>query len=621
MRYYVFTFIVIYELIAGVYFYTLYVKNIDKYNKQTIELIGNAFKSVINGYEMMYDDSYSEQSDKLSNFVYMSNGATTQKRDEIRKNLLSGFMNYFNSKKLNSLNAFEVFDATGKTLIRFNQPKYYDDNATKKRLSLVKLQQKLSYQKGFDFDISQESYYFAYPLFHDGNFVGSYMYGVDLKALVDEMHKIYGQHYQILLKSEFIEKNLQQKQIENSYKKLQIASKNFYIKKSLYNPKPHKQKIWYLIKLQEFQKALTLQKPSIISYKYDAIYYTMAIIPLKDINDQNFAYMLVNIKTSQLHHYKNILYLELFFIMLFGFMLYLYIIKEIKNREYARKLINLQRDLIIVTNGKVIKDTNDAFLDFFNYKTLDDFKQEHKCICNLFVKEDGYIQEKASDTTWIEYVQKHPEKEHRVKFLSKKGEERTFMLEIKRIDDSNTFFILFRDITDDLKIKAKLEARANFDSLTGIFNRSRFEFFLNRELKTSNRYGGVFSLIMFDIDRFKEINDAYGHDVGDIILKELTSLVSTHVRDIDIFARWGGEEFMIISKIDIDEAIRLSQKLRHMIESYNFTTVEKLTCSFGVTQYKENDTKMSIVKRCDDALYRAKESGRNRVVTLDFLAI
>jgi hypothetical protein len=63
MRYYVFTFIVIYELIAGVYFYTLYVKNIDKYNKQTIELIGNAFKSVINGYEMMYDDSYSEQSD------------------------------------------------------------------------------------------------------------------------------------------------------------------------------------------------------------------------------------------------------------------------------------------------------------------------------------------------------------------------------------------------------------------------------------------------------------------------------------------------------------------------------------------------------------------------------
>ena len=72
---------------------------------------------------------------------------------------------------------------------------------------------------------------------------------------------------------------------------------------------------------------------------------------------------------------------------------------------------------------------------------------------------------------------------------------------------------------------------------------------------------------------------------------------------------------MIISKIDIDEAIRLSQKLRHMIESYNFTTVKKLTCSFGITQYKENDTKMSIVKRCDDALYKAKESGRNRVVS------
>jgi diguanylate cyclase (GGDEF)-like protein len=195
-------------------------------------------------------------------------------------------------------------------------------------------------------------------------------------------------------------------------------------------------------------------------------------------------------------------------------------------------------------------------------------------------------------------------------------EERIFTVEIEMIKNSYRFFILFRDITEELYLKEELEERANFDALTQIFNRSRFEFFLNKEIEKASRYGRSFSLIMFDIDHFKDINDTYGHDVGDVILKEITELVSSHTRDVDIFARWGGEEFMIISQTNIYRSEMFAEKLRQVIDQNLFTTVGTVTCSFGVTQYKKNDTLESIVKRCDNMLYSAKESGRNCVASL-----
>ena len=617
MRYYIFAFIVIYELIFGVYFYSLYIKNIEEYSKQTIELVNNSFKSVVNGYEMISDDFYSNESDVLSRSVHLSNNASLEKRDEIRKELLNEFMDYFDSKKLNSLNAFEIFDSKGKAILRFDQPYKYDDDVAKKRESLKRLGENFSFQKGFEFNGYQEAYCFEYPLFYNGKFAGSYMYGVDSEALMSEMSKIYGEHYQLLFKSQPIHDKVLSGNLQKYYKRLDVDSRIFYLKKHSYKKEFDRKRFEYISKLQSVKDALKLSSISVINYRYKDRYCAVVIVPIYDINKKDIGYLLVHIRTLQPHQYKNILYLELFFVTLFGFMLYLYISKEIKNRQYTRKLINLQRDLIVVSDGENIQDTNDAFLEFFNYKSMDDFKREHQCICDFFVKAEGYIQEKIYDTNWIKYVYEHPKKEHKVKFLNTKNEERIFILEVEKIEGSRKFFLLFRDITDDLKIKAELEARANFDSLTGIFNRSRFEFFLQKEIEKSNRYGNIFSLIMFDIDHFKDINDTYGHSVGDIILKELTALIAMHVRDVDIFARWGGEEFMIISQTNLYQTKMFSEKLRTVIENNTFNSVDVLTCSFGVTQCRDKDTIESIVKRCDTMLYEAKESGRNRIVASD----
>jgi diguanylate cyclase (GGDEF)-like protein len=154
------------------------------------------------------------------------------------------------------------------------------------------------------------------------------------------------------------------------------------------------------------------------------------------------------------------------------------------------------------------------------------------------------------------------------------------------------------------------------DALTGINNRRYFDDKLAELLNIALRYERPLSLIMFDIDRFKDINDAYGHETGDIVLKELSAVVKKELRNADFFARYGGEEFMVMApETPLSTAKELAERLRLKVEKHDFNIEQPVTCSFGVTEVKEGDTSQSIIYRVDGALYEAKETGRNRVST------
>ena len=152
------------------------------------------------------------------------------------------------------------------------------------------------------------------------------------------------------------------------------------------------------------------------------------------------------------------------------------------------------------------------------------------------------------------------------------------------------------------------------DSLTRTFNRHKLDQVLVREISQSNRYKSQLSIIMLDIDYFKQINDQFGHIVGDNVLKSFAKLINGNLRDNDVLGRWGGEEFLIICPgIGTSSAQSLAEKLRVIIEKTDFAPASGLTASFGVTEYLENDQKDVIVSRADNALYSAKDSGRNKV--------
>lgn len=175
--------------------------------------------------------------------------------------------------------------------------------------------------------------------------------------------------------------------------------------------------------------------------------------------------------------------------------------------------------------------------------------------------------------------------------------------------------LTYENIKVDLEKRLRL--RAELDFLTNIYNRSKFFSLLEKELDRYRRYGGSFSLLMLDIDRFKEVNDRYGHLVGDEVLRRLAKLVGENIRSTDIFARYGGEEFMVIvPETDIKGAEEMAEKLRKLIAGHRFDGVENITVCIGVTQAAPGDTSDDIIARVDEGLYAAKNRGRNMVVVV-----
>ncbi|MCP4598393.1 diguanylate cyclase [Neptuniibacter sp.] len=169
-----------------------------------------------------------------------------------------------------------------------------------------------------------------------------------------------------------------------------------------------------------------------------------------------------------------------------------------------------------------------------------------------------------------------------------------------------------------LEAEKELKELASTDPLTEVSNRRSFESKLIDEMARANRYEEPLSLLMLDIDHFKEVNDHYGHDAGDIILKELTNEIKDQVRKIDFIARWGGEEFMIIlPKTPLEMAKAFAERLRKQIEAYAFSYHSETTISLGITSFHRGENKDDFVSRADQALYEAKESGRNRVAFRD----
>jgi diguanylate cyclase (GGDEF)-like protein len=158
-----------------------------------------------------------------------------------------------------------------------------------------------------------------------------------------------------------------------------------------------------------------------------------------------------------------------------------------------------------------------------------------------------------------------------------------------------------------------VKKHAYLDSLTGIANRHQIDAWLDKKLQESEQSDKPFSIIFFDIDHFKCVNDRYGHKEGDSVLIELAELIKRNLAPGDLFGRWGGEEFIVITNAASHDAIQLAEHYRKVIDAHEFEGAGKITGSFGVTGYHLGDSIDTILNRVDKGLYRSKEKGRNLV--------
>ena len=175
-------------------------------------------------------------------------------------------------------------------------------------------------------------------------------------------------------------------------------------------------------------------------------------------------------------------------------------------------------------------------------------------------------------------------------------------------------YLLERSYKEVFSTHEQLTQLAMTDKLTGLYNRAKLDELLQNELDHTEQFHHTFGLVIMDLDHFKEINDTYGHQAGDTVLREVSKLVTERLRPTDRVIRWGGEEFLLICVgADKKEVLERVKKLCLKVEQHRFSIPTGITASFGLTHYIKGDTIDSVIKRADDALYLAKNSGRNRI--------
>ena len=288
----------------------------------------------------------------------------------------------------------------------------------------------------------------------------------------------------------------------------------------------------------------------------------------------------------------------------------LYVEDEDDVREgYSRALKRISKDLVTAQNGEIgLEKYKEFFPDMIvsdikmpvmngidMIKAIKDINPEAKIIFTTAHSESGYLLE-AIDIQVDGYLLKPVNKKALISLVEKVAKN-----------------IIVEKENKELKIE--LANMAYKDGLTGAFNRNKFQEVFEYEQKQSKRYSKPLSIAMFDIDYFKKLNDEYGHLVGDEILVNLTKIVTNEIRDTDLFARWGGEEFVILfNNTTYEDAISKSNSIKDIVQNTNHPIAGNITISFGVTQLKDDDILKSTLKRVDLALYEAKDAGRNCVV-------
>jgi len=519
------------------------------------------------------------------------NAIKNSNRRELYRLTLPRYQNLL--KEIPYLNVMHFHHANGTTLLRMHKKDNYGDNLFDLRQMVQDVHKFKTVRTGFEVGKAGVAYRILVPIIQNNVFLGALEFGVDPEYLLKELYKLEKTQAIIVNRSN----GYINTKTENSNKNdLSTLLRNIYLNNS---------KLTFPIEYNIENKDLIINQYLIDDYSKKS---KLSIIYVNDITHitsaKNKVLLIILLATV-------ILLLTIWFIQYYGFNKLIQKL-EFKQR-YHRMLLDIQPNILIISDeGKKLIDLNKSLLEFSGFSSFNEFKSQYNCICDLFEgsEYEGYLQKDHEDYNWIDHIRTHKNQIHKVKMKNTKDQYRVFQVFVEKIKDEHDkdlYFVVFDDIT-------KLEIQSKIDPLTKLNNRRTFDTVLNYIVLNNKRLEHINSMILLDIDYFKKVNDIHGHQRGDDVLTSLGSLIKNYIRESDMAVRWGGEEFAIfLSNTDLASALVFAEKLRFVIDKENIENLS-ITCSFGVVEIQHNDTVLSVIHRVDQALYEAKEKGRNRVV-------
>lgn len=512
------------------------------------------------------------------------------------------------------------------SFLRFDNPAMYGDDLSEIRQTVQWTNKYHEKVEGFEEGKYNSGFRYIYPIFDEYNssnvsYLGSVEVSFSSFYFIRDLSRLYQFKCTFLVNTDVMNKKVYNSQksnyVDSIYKgwsfdkrvteKLKNLSTDADI--SLLNRDSY----------QEIHEAIERGETFSIEAKKGNYFFTF--LPLLNPIDKKTVAVIVLQKDDgiyvTLHNNVAIALLIGFILLLFVF---LYMYKELTiKKEYklllrkTQRILDAQDSIIIITNNEEMIDANKKFLDFFGFSSLEEFKLHYHCITEKFLEDSRLLNIDRFQKTrkWIYELEKMNSKDKVVSMMDKNGKVHFFSIKDSKIDEN--YLLEFFDISDTMKDKFQFINKAYKDNLTKAFNREYFDSNIEDILSDKHNTDSL-GIIFCDIDYFKNVNDTYGHDVGDYILKRIVELIHKNIRAEDIVIRWGGEEFIILLYVDsTDILVRIANNVRVAIEEENFDYAGMVTCSFGISQYIKGENILGAIKRADEALYEAKQAGRNRV--------
>lgn len=295
------------------------------------------------------------------------------------------------------------------------------------------------------------------------------------------------------------------------------------------------------------------------------------------------------------------------------------------NQDYPRQFLdillkNIDSAVFIVDEDKKIIEANNAFLELFQLSKSEALSKSYYDIINCQKETESG----DCSSCYICNLDKYSNEEDTI--FTRNAEDnkgnsvcRHFMVKNQKINlgTEKVTLVILNNVTNLIEKTKKLEELCTIDELTGVFNRRFILQKLQSEIEISKRYRSPLSIIILDVDNFKDINDSFGHLIGDKVLIKISEIIRKSLRESDNFGRIGGEEFIIVlPNTDLEKARMCSERIRVSISSKNFEEYgDNITVSGGVACYTNNESMEDFFKRADILLYKAKKTGKNLVLS------
>jgi two-component system cell cycle response regulator len=284
-----------------------------------------------------------------------------------------------------------------------------------------------------------------------------------------------------------------------------------------------------------------------------------------------------------------------------------------KHKKLARAILDFQENLIFVIENDEIIEFNQSFSNFTGISINQTHLHKSKLLTSYFVDDADYYYPKDK-SKWYEEIEETGDKSTKVRWKNTNGKDVIYFLKVEAIKGTNQYLFVCKDITDVENESKRNRQLVLMDSFTNSINRFKFDDILEAEIRRAERLGQPFSLILMDIDSFRSVNERYGQQAGDEVLTTISTIVQQRIRESDIFARWGSEEFILLTPgTDGKGALELAESIRSIIEDFQFKNIKRITCSFGISEFSKGKAKNELIKEAEQALIQSKNNGRNCV--------